>query len=125
MINNILFFLITSALFFFSVGHLTSPAFLRYFNVLFILPMLFFSFKEPYVLKRNKSTIFLIAFTAIASLSLILNFDILEDPKKSFENLRYYLLGFLGIAPLNFWLSRANIKTKKILTSLYFISIIV
>lgn len=125
MVRNLSFYLTTLALFFFSIGHLTSPAFLRYFNVLLILPMLFFSFKNFPDFKRNKSILFLILFTSVAFISLCLNYSILEIPHKSFENLRYYLLGFLGISPLVYWLKRTNDKTKYIFFSLYCVSIIV
>lgn len=125
MITKIAFNLTTLSLFFFSIGHLTSPAFLRYFNVLLILPMIYFTLKDIGILKKNLSIIFLIAFTFIATLSLCINFEFLEIPKKSFENLRYYILGFLAIAPLTYWIKNSKIKTKRILLSLYFISIIV
>jgi O-antigen ligase len=116
-----------AALFFLAAGIFTSVSILSAYQILFTLSLLYFSFiafKEK-TIHLPKSAYWLLAFTIVAFLSLIINFDLIPKPSKNFGRLKYFIFGVGGIVVFEFWLKEATERTKKILINTFFVSIVV
>jgi O-antigen ligase len=117
----------SAALFFLAAGIFTSVSILSAYQVLFSIPLAYYTFlaiKEKNF-KLPLSAWFLLAFALIAALGLVVNFDLIPKPSKNFGRLKYFLFGGLGIFVLRPWLQEVSYKTKKILTYVFFLSIVV
>jgi len=115
------------ALFFLAAGIFTSVTILSGYQILFAIPLtyyIFLAFKNK-EFKLPNSAWFLLAFMAVALISLFLNFDLLPKPSKNFGRLKYFLFGVGGIFVLRAWLQEATDKTKKILINTFFLTVIV
>jgi O-antigen ligase len=116
-----------AALFFLAAGIFTSVSILSAYQVLFAIPLayyVFIAFKEKNF-KLPMSGWFLLAFTVVALLSLIVNIDLIPKPSKNFGRLKYFIFGVGGIFVLRAWVQVATDKTKKILINTFFLSIVV
>ncbi len=116
-----------AALFFLAAGILTSVSILAAYQVLFAIPLFYYTFlafknKEFQV---PKSAMWLLAFTVVALLSLVINFELLPKPSKNFGRLKYYLYGLGGIFVMRIWLRDASDKAKRFLVNTFLVSIIV
>lgn len=84
-----------------------------------------------YTAKKNdglalpKSSYWLLAFIAIACLSLLINLEYVPKPSKNFGRLRYLLFGVAGIYIFKYWPKAVSDKVKKNVVSLFLVSIIV
>lgn len=117
--------LTTAALFFLAAGIMTSVTVLSAYQVLFAAPLVWYSYlaiKEKNY-KLPTSAWFLLAFTAVAVISLVINIDIIPKPSKNFGRLKYYLFGVGGIFVLSYWLKDVSNKTKSFLTNTFLVSI--
>ncbi len=119
--------LTSASLFFLATGIFTSVTVLSAYQVLFVVPLVYFIYLA---IKNNDyklpaSAYWLLAFTAVGLLSLIINFDLVPKPSKNFGRLKYFIFGVGGIFVLRAWVKDASDKVKKILTNSFFISIIV
>lgn len=119
--------LTTVALFFLAAGIFTSVSILSVYQVLFVVPLVYYSYlaiKE----KNSKlplSAWFLLAFTGVALLSLIVNFELIPKPGKNFGKLKYFLYGVGGIFVLRVWMKEASQKTKQLIIDMFFVSIVI
>ncbi|MES2528857.1 MAG: O-antigen ligase family protein [Bdellovibrionota bacterium] len=115
------------SLFFLAAGILTSVSILAAYQVLFLIPLCYFTFLAFKNKQINvpKSAYWLLAFTVIALISLIINFDIIPKPGKNFGRLKYYLYGLGGIFVFKVWLKEASDRSKKILCYVFMTSIII
>lgn len=117
---------INAALFFLAAGILTSVTVLSVYQVLFAIPLAY----ATYLAFKNNdyrlpaSGYWLLAFFAVALLSLIINFDIVPKPSKNFGRLKYFLFGFCGIYVFRLWLGSATLKAKTFLVNTFLVSII-
>lgn len=115
------------SLFFLAAGILTSVTILSAYQILFAIPLAFYFFdaikKKDFSLP--KSAWFLLVFSLVALISLIINFDIIPNPTKNFGRLKYFIYGFGGIFVFRHWLSQVSDKTLKILANTFFLSVIV
>ncbi|MCM2351394.1 MAG: O-antigen ligase family protein [Bacteriovoracaceae bacterium] len=117
----------SAALFFLAAGILTSVSVLSAYQILFAIPLAYYTFlalKEK-SFKLPTSGWFLLAFTAVALLSLVTNFELLSKPSKNFGRIKYFLFGVLGIFVFRVWLQEATDKTKTFLINTFFVSIVV
>ena len=117
----------SAALFFLAAGILTSVSILSVYQILFAVPLIYYTFlsvknKE---IQLPKSAYWLLAFTVIALISLVLNFELIPKPSKNFGRLKYFFFGIGGIFVMRAWLQDASDKTKKILTQVFLSSIII
>ncbi len=115
-----------AALFLLAAGILTSVSILGAYQVLFAIPLFYYSylaFKDK-DFQVPKSAWWLLGFTIIALLSLLINFHILPKPSKNFGRLKYYLYGLGGIYVMRVWLRDASDKVKRILGNTFLVSII-
>ncbi len=116
-----------AALFFLAAGIFTSVTVLSAYQILFAIPLAYYTYlavknKE---FKLPKSAWWLLAFTAVAFISLVINFDVIPKPSKNFGRLKYFLFGAFGIFVMKVWLQEASDKSKKILLNVFFFSILV
>lgn len=116
-----------ASLFFLAAGILTSVSILSAYQVLFVIPLFYYSFLafKNKDFKVPASAMWLAGFTLIALLSLIINFDLVPKPSKNFGRLKYYLYGLGGIYVFRVWLRDASDKAKRILANTFLTSIIV
>lgn len=118
--------LTTASIFFLALGILTSVTILSAYQILFSISLLYYTsiaFKERNF-RLPRSTWFLLAFTGVALLSLVLNFDFIPKPSKNFGRLKYFLFAALGILVLRTWLKETTEQTKKILVNTFFLTIV-
>lgn len=117
----------TAALFFLAAGIFTSVTILGAYQILFAIPLVYYTYlafkNKNYQLP--KSAWWLLAFVAVAIISLVVNFELIPKPSKNFGKLKYYLYGVGGIYVLRAWLAEASDKTKKMLVNLFLLSLIV
>lgn len=116
-----------ASLFFLAAGILTSVTILSAYQVLFVIPLFYYSFLafKNKDFKVPASALWLAGFTLIALLSLVINFDIIPKPSKNFGRLKYHLYGLGGIYVFRIWLRDASDKAKRILANTFMTSIIV
>lgn len=118
---------ITAALFFLAAGIFTSVTILGAYQILFAVPIIYFTYLA---IKNNefevpKSAWWLLAFTAVAFISILVNIELTPRPSRNFGKLKYMLYGVGGIFALRFWLKEATDKTKKMLVNVFLLSIVV
>ena len=117
----------SAALFFLAAGIFTSVTILSAYQILFAIPLayyIFLAFKNK-DFELPKSAWFLLAFMAVALLSLIINYDLIPKPSKNFGRLKYFIFGVGGIFVLKSWLKETTDQTKKIILNTFFLSIFV
>ena len=117
----------TAALFFLAAGILTSVSILSAYQILFAIPLIYYTFlalKEKN-LKIPTSGWFLLAFAGVALLSLVINYDLVPKPSKNFGRVKYFLFGVMGIFVFRAWLKEATDKTKTFLINTFFLSIVI
>ncbi|WP_408098769.1 O-antigen ligase family protein [Peredibacter sp. HCB2-198] len=117
----------TAALFFLAAGILTSVSILSVYQILFAIPLCYytwFAVKNKQV-NLPKSAWFLLAFIAVALLSLVVNYDLIPKPSKNFGRLKYFLFGVGGIFVYRAWINEASDSVKKFLVNIFLISIII
>lgn len=117
----------STSLFFLAAGILTSVSIISAYEVLFVVPLIYYSF----LALKNKewklpvSAWFLLAFTVVALLSLIVNFEVLPNPSKNFGRIKYFLYGIGSIIVFRVWLGETSVRTKKFLLNTHLLSIII
>jgi O-antigen ligase len=117
----------TASLLFLAAGILTSVSLLSIYQVLFSIPLCYYT----YLALKNKnfelprSAYWLLAFTAVALLSLVVNFELIPKPSKNFGRLKYFIFGACGIFALRVWVADASEKTKRILVNIFLLSVII
>jgi O-antigen ligase len=119
--------LTTASLFFLAAGIFTSVSVLSIYQVLFAIPLIYYSYtaiKEKNV-KLPPSAWFLLAFAAVALLSLVLNYELIPRPSKNFGRLKYFLYGVGGIFVLRVWFKEASEKSKQLIIDTFFVSIVI
>ena len=117
----------SAALFFLAAGIFTSVTILSAYQILFIFPLIYFTYLS---IKENnyqlpKSAWWLLAFTLVALVSSLINFELMPKPTKNIGKLKYFIFGVGGIFVLRAWLRTATEKTKKIILTTFFASIVV
>jgi O-antigen ligase len=119
--------LTTASLFFLAAGIFTSVTVLSAYQILYVFPLAYCSylaFKNK-DLKLPASAYWLLAFTAVALLSLAVNYDLVPKPSKNFGRLKYFIFGVGGIFVVRAWVNDASDKIKKYVASTFMISIVV
>jgi O-antigen ligase len=116
-----------AALFFLAAGIFTSVTILSAYQVLFVIPVAYYSYLAIKEKKLNLpvSAWFLLAFSAVAVLSLVVNIDLVPKPSKNFGRVKYFLFGVGGIFVLRVWLKDATDRAKRILVNTFLLSIVV
>jgi O-antigen ligase len=110
-------FLIFGSLLSLALGLVTSISVLALFHILIIIPIIFFLNKTHYKLV-SKSMWCLLALTIAIVLSVVFNQDIATHGYQSISKAKYFLLGFLAVAPLS-WYFKNHMTEKKLSWLLY------
>ena len=118
---------ITAALFFLAAGIFTSVTILSAYQVLIVPPLLYFAYLaiKNSTFKLPTSAWWLIGFTVVALISLIINFDLVPRPSKNFGRVKYFIYGTGLIFVLRHWLNVVSDQTKKQILNVFFLSIVV
>lgn len=115
------------AFFFLAAGILTSVSILSAYQILFSIALAYYtylSFKSK-TLALPKSAYWLLAFLIVASITTILNFDLMPKPDKNFGRLKYFLYGIVGIYVFRYWIKETPDKIKKIIIHTFLLSVVV
>lgn len=115
----------TAALFFLAAGIFTSVSVLSAYQVLLVVPLVYYTYiaiKEKNV-NLPVSAWLLLAFTGVALLSLVVNFELIPKPGKNFGRLKYFLYGVGSIFVFRVWIIEASDKAKKVLTTTFLLSL--
>lgn len=117
----------SAALFFLAAGIFTSVSILSAYQILFAIPLIYFTWKAFQEKKLNLplSAWILIAFSVVAALSLFLNLELVPKPSKNFGRIKYFLFGAVGIYVFKYWLAEVSDKTKLVITNVFFLSIVI
>lgn len=115
------------AVFLLAAGIFTSVTIISGYQVLIAVPMIYYVYQayKNKQLKIPTSSWFLLAFTAVALISLILNYDIIPKPSKNFGRLKYFPLGVAGIFVFQVWLQQVSDKAKKVILWGFYANLVV
>lgn len=115
----------TGALFFLAAGIFTSVTILSVYQILIAISCLIalYLMIKGRDLNLPTSAYWLLGFAIIALIGLVINFELIPKPSKNFGRLKYYLYAVLSIVVLKDWLLTASIKTKKIISNTFLISL--
>lgn len=115
-------FLIYSSLVILSIGLLTSISILSLFHILIAVPAFYFLSKTNFK-KFKPSTWALIAMFFIIILSVLVNHDVSPKGYGPITKSKYFMFGFVAIAPLSFYFKNYwNERKLKLLINLFIIS---
>lgn len=119
--------LTTASLVFLAAGIFTSVSILSGFQILFGISLIYLTFISISSKKVDlpRSAWWLMAFTLIGFLSLLINFEYLKDPSKSFGRLKYFIFAIGGIFVFRFWLKETSEKSKRFIFNVFLISVVV
>ncbi len=114
-------------MFFLALGLLTSVTILSGYQICFTIPFVYYSYQAIKNQDYNlpKSAYFLLAFTGIALLSTLINFDLIPKPGKNFGRLKYFLYGVGGIIVFRHWLKEVSEQTIKKILNVFFLTVTV
>jgi O-antigen ligase len=126
--NTMTFVNITSAaVFFLAAGIFTSVSILSGYQVLIVLPMVYFVYQaiKNKQFKLPVSAWFLLAFAVVAIVSLLINIDIVPKPSKNFGRVQYFFYGVAGIFAFRDWIGKASDKAKKVILSVFYLNVLI
>src|SRR5690554_4032076 len=116
---------ILAALTFLALGTIVSPTIVSLYHILIIVPAIIVYARREYPVKVPLSSWFLIALFVWGVVATVYNLDTVVKPRKSFDDLKFYLLGFGLIVPLRYALDRASSYQLKRLLNIFFLTLIV
>jgi len=119
--------LTSAALFFLAAGIFTSVTILSAYQVLIVIPMAYYTY---FAIKNKnihlpKSAYWLLGFTLIAVLSLVLNFELIPNPSKNIGRLKYFIFGVSQIFLLRHWIKNSSEATKRLILNTFFVSMMI
>lgn len=110
-------FMIYGSLMIMALGLLTSMSLLGLAHILMAVPAIYFINKTNFK-KMPKSAWALLALSLMIIFSVIINIDIMKEGYKPIFKVKYFLFGFLSIAPMS-WYFKNYFEKKKISYLLY------
>ena len=115
---------IYAALFFLTIGFLASPTLVALYHILIFVPAIIVITKKDLNIQLPKSAWILIVLFVWGIISTTYNIDTIIKPRKSYDDLKFYVFGAMLIFPLTYFYERASsFQLKKLLNILYFIII--
>lgn len=110
---------------FLALGVISSPTVVSLFHILIAIPAILV-FKDSYKeVKIPKSSWFLIALFGWGLISAFVNLDTLVKPGKAFQELKFYLFGWLFIYPLIYFAKNTSAwRWRRLLQILSFVIIV-
>lgn len=116
---------IMAALSFLALGMITSPTIVSLYHILIFIPAVIVYNRKLYKIDIPLSSWFLLGIFVWGLISTIYNLDTIIKPRKSLDDLKFYLLGFGLIVPLRFVMDRATDYQIKRLFNFFLFSLIV
>lgn len=107
------------SLIFLVLGVCSSPTIVGGYHILIFIPAVLVYLSKTYKVKISKSSWALLALFVWGIICGIYNLDTLVKPKKSFDDMKFYLSGFALIIPLRYYFERSNsYQVKKLINIL-------
>lgn len=116
-LDKSLAYLVYGSLMMLALGLLTSITILALSHILMIIPALYFLLKADYRI-FPKSSWALLALAFVVVISVVFNQDIMESGYKNIGKAKYFIFGFISIAPF-VWFFTNHMTQKKISWLLY------
>ena len=113
------------ALGFLALGVISSPTIVSLYHILIFIPAIIVYTRKLYKVEIPTSSWFLLALFGWGLVCTIYNIDTVIKPRKSFDDLKFYLLGFGLIVPLRFIIDRVNEFQLKRLLNIFWFTLIV
>lgn len=113
------------ALAFLALGVITSPTIVSLYHILIIVPAIIVYKRKLYQVQVPASSWFLLALFAWGIVSTAYNLDTVIKPRKSFDDLKFYLFGFALIVPLRFVIDRVNEFQLRRILNIFFCTLII
>jgi O-antigen ligase len=104
--------LITAHFVVFSLMSFISVSALSLTHIFLVIPAIYFTREYIKKFAIPRSAMFLCLFVIFGLIGTFVNLYHLEDPFKVFTSYKYFIFGFLSIAPYHFWLTRFIEKSK-------------
>ena len=112
------------AFYFLMLGFLSSPTLVSLFHIIFIVPAIYIFIKGPKI-TIPKSAWILLGLFGWGLISTLINFETLVKPHRAFQELKFYLFGFLFIPGFYFYFQKASAhQLKKFISMVSFVVII-
>jgi O-antigen ligase len=119
------YYFIYTALIFLALGLMVSPTIVAGYHIFITIPAFLIFWKYKNEIKVPKSSYILIAISVWGLTSAFYNLDTLIKPLKSFQDVKYYLLGVLCIYPLKYFLEQGSKRHLKVILNILCITIII
>lgn len=104
---------ITFAVFFLAVGTFTSVTVQGAYQILIAVPMIYYAWlAKGRSFRLPASAWWLLAFSLVATISVLLNLDIIPKPSKNLGRIKYFVMAAFGIFPFGVWLKTVSSQTK-------------
>lgn len=112
------------ALAFLALGVITSPTIVSGYHIFMIIPAIIIYRRKLYKVEMPLSSWFLLALFFWGIICTIYNLDTVVKPRKSFDDLKFYLLGFALIVPLRYVIDRIQEAQIKVLLNIFYFTLI-
>src|SRR5690606_14238257 len=112
------------ALGFLALGLISSPTITAGYHIFILIPAFMVYFARAYKIKVSKSSWILIALFVWGIICGLYNLETLVKPRKAFDDLKFYILGFFLIIPLRYYFERSNAFRVKRILNIFFFSLI-
>ncbi len=114
MLPNRMTTLITAAVFFLAIGTFISVTVQGAYQVLIAVPMAYYAWSaKGRHFRLPASAWWLLAFAAVAVLSVLINWDLVPRPSKNLGRAKYFVMAAFGIFPFGVWLATVSDRTKR------------
>ena len=113
------------ALFFLAVGLMTSSTLVSGFYILMLVPAILLYFDRKNKIFLSKSSLMLLLLFAWGIISGLAHLGEMENVRKSFDELKFYLFGFAFIMPLRYYGEHTTKHQHKKIINLFLFTLIV
>jgi len=105
---------ISVAVFFLALGTFVSVSVQGAYLVLITVPMIYYAWlAKGRQFRLPASSWWLLAFAAVATLTILLNWSDIPKPTKNLGRMKYFLMGAFGIFATGVWLKHVSDRVKK------------
>lgn len=116
---------ISIALFFLAIGMMTSATIVGGYHIFILIPAFMVYLTKTYKVQVSKSSLILLLLFTWALVCGFYNLHQMENVRKSFDDLKFYILGFFLIIPLRYYYERTTVHQRKKILNVFLLTIIV
>lgn len=117
---------VTAAVFFLAIGTFTSVTIQGAYQVLVAIPLIYYVWlAKGRAFRLPASAWWLLAFSVIALISILINLDTIPKPSKNLGRIKYFLMAAFGIFPFGVWLRTVSNRTKNRLERWFYLSVVI